>query len=66
MDPHIHNIHEIIGERYEEIAGLPEPVIERQHRTSSSAHETFRAISRVPKFTSVAFRRCSVPVLAPM
>lgn len=50
--------------RYEEIKAFPEPVIERQHSTNSSIHETFRVIAPVTTFTSVVGNTSTSPVTA--
>lgn len=47
---------------YEEFDGLPEPFDERQHRTTSSFHDTFRDMVPVPEFTSSYLLQDAGPV----
>lgn len=66
MNPLPQNIHVYVGARYEEVNTRSEPVLERQHRTTSSVHETLRDMEPVPYFSSVPFHQYSGAVPPPL
>lgn len=59
------NIPATIVACYVEIEDLSEPVLELQHRTNSSTHETFRAMVPFPALTIVFFNTAASPLPTP-
>lgn len=64
MNALTNSIPDDIRTRYEEVDGLSEPIIDRQHRTNSSVHNTFRDMAPLPEFTSVPLLQDAGPVTA--
>lgn len=65
MDRYDQKLPDNLRARYEEIEDLPEPVIESQHLSTFSVHETFRAIEPVAAFNSVAFSTATSTIRTP-
>lgn len=63
MDPLTEKIIDDIRVRYEEVDALPEPITERQHRTTSSVHDSFRYIAPVTAFNSLSLVHNAGPIM---